>query len=63
MLKIWNDREQQLINESNGTTPAVALPPKARGAIVGQLEGTPLGEKIKKRGRSNVSTKRKWRQL
>jgi formamidase len=49
-LKEWNSREMDLINTEPNRKPAYAYPPSPVGAMVGKLEGTPLGQKVKEEG-------------
>jgi len=57
LLKQWNKRELDLIATDPKRKPALAIPPSKAGAIVGRLEGTPLGEKVKEEGASTIPSR------
>ncbi|GAA6062384.1 hypothetical protein JCM10212_003193 [Sporobolomyces blumeae] len=54
LLDRWNSREQKLIDDHVGVSPAVALPPEPRGAYVGQDLGKDVMDKIAREGARTI---------
>lgn len=50
LLLEWNRREGDLIASAPTANPPLAFPPTPAGAMVGSIEGTPLGERVKSEG-------------
>ncbi|OXA51533.1 formamidase [Folsomia candida] len=57
LLAEWNRREGVLIASAPNHQPPLAFPPSAQGALVGGLEGTPLGERVKVEGARTAPTR------
>ncbi|GAA5852531.1 hypothetical protein JCM8547_002532 [Rhodosporidiobolus lusitaniae] len=54
LLDTWNKREQQLIDDHPGASPAVALPPEPKNAYVGQDLPKEVMDKIAREGARTI---------
>jgi len=54
LLDVWNHREAELVKTDPNRIPQLDYGPYAKGAMVGSLEGTPAGEKVKAEGARTV---------